>query len=231
MASGRSSASLAQSQCRPWKRANRRSSAAARSGTCSNNGRASPAAPANARSRSSAASGSMHGASSWITMPRANSCSITPPRARSSAIPPACASSAASPIKVLLPIPGAPSTTTTPPTPAAAARSAPPSWSSSASRSNRGVPRSRSARRRPATVGVCMSRSRARVACAERTPGARRPIAAGGRQPRENLRRLHVAKRGRTAIASPVMEAPHHAPRGGDDGIRTAPRSTRHSGT
>ena len=36
------SASLAHSQCRPWNRANRRSSAAARSGTSSNSGRASP---------------------------------------------------------------------------------------------------------------------------------------------------------------------------------------------
>ena len=67
-----------------------------------------------ARARASE-SGSMLGASSWITTPRANSRSIAPPRARRTAIPSAWASAAAAPSSELLPIPGAPSITTTRP--------------------------------------------------------------------------------------------------------------------
>ena len=183
------SASRAHSQWRPWKRAKRRSSDGARSGTSSNSGRASPAAPANSCSRTVGPSGSMLGASSCITTPKANSVSMMLPRARSTTMPRPSASAAASSISVVLPIPAAPSITMSPPAPAAAASSPRPICAVSASRSSN-------------SVRV--------VRCAIRHRSAYPQRSAAGEK---NLRWLHVAKAGGAAVASRherTLRSPRH---------------------
>ena len=126
---------------------------AARSGTSSNSGRASPAAPANARSRARARERLDAGASSWIATPSANSRSRRrrarggppsgsprrPPRPRRAAR--SCRS------------PPRPRSARSAPEPAAAAPSAAPICSSSASRSSRWGRRSRGRAKPKPVVG------------------------------------------------------------------------------